>query len=53
LKKKIAYKELQVIAENEKENRFKSQPKAELPYLHIAVTCAATLTRRILLRNVI
>jgi hypothetical protein len=42
LKKKIARKELQVIAENEKECGFKSQPKVELPYLHIALTGAAT-----------
>jgi hypothetical protein len=43
LKNKIACKELQVIAENEKEYGFKSQTNAELPYLHIALTGAATL----------
>ena len=43
LEKKIACKELQVIAENEEECGFKSQTKAELPYLHIALTDAATL----------
>jgi hypothetical protein len=43
LKKKIACKEFQLIAENDKECGFKSQIKGELPYLHIALTGAATL----------
>jgi hypothetical protein len=39
----MAYQELQSTAENEKEYGFKSHPKAELPYLYIALTGAATL----------
>jgi hypothetical protein len=42
-KKKVARKELEFIAENGNVCGFKSHPKAELPYLHIALTGAATL----------